>query len=401
MDSVDVPYKTLKDVDLQDKLVFIRVDFNVPTDDSGNITDDIRIRSALPTLSYALDNGARLVVASHRGRPKGRWIPELSMGLLKKRVERLLKREIDFVDACVGEKVDAAKADLKSGDLLMLENLRFHKEETDNDPAFSAELAKGIDVYVNDAFGTAHRRHASTYGIAQHLQVRVMGLLMEKEIAYFRKAMVNPARPLAILLGGIKVSTKLGLIENLLKKANKVLIGGAMAFTFLKAMGYPTGASIVEEDMVGIARGILEEAKRRGVAFYLPVDFVLTEEIDFAAPAMVVPFQEVPGRWKGVDIGPATIRLYEEALGNARTIVWNGPMGIFEMNRFKKGTVAMARCLANSSALTIAGGGDTDVAIHKAGFTEEFSYISTGGGAFLELMEKNSLPCLEVLDKKE
>ncbi len=401
MDKVDVPYKTLKDVDLQGKLVFIRVDFNVPTDDQGNITDDIRIRAALPTISYALDQGAKLVIASHRGRPKGKWIPELSMGLIKKRIERLLRREILFVDACVGEKVDEAKANLKERDVLLLENLRFYKEETDNDPAFAAELAKGIDVYVNDAFGTAHRKHASTYGIAQHLKVRVMGLLMEKEIAYFRKAMVNPSRPLAILLGGVKVSTKLGLIENLLKKADKVLIGGAMAFTFLKAMGFSTGASLVEEDMLGIAKEIMDEARSKKVAFYLPVDFVLTEEIDFSAPAVVVPYQEVPDGWKGVDIGPATIRLYEESLSNARTIVWNGPMGIFEMSRFKKGTVAMAKCLANSSALTIAGGGDTDVAIHKAGFTENFSYISTGGGAFLELMEKNTLPCLEVLEKKE
>jgi phosphoglycerate kinase len=386
MTQVDVPYKTLRDVELQGKLLFIRVDFNVPTDDQGNITDDIRIRAALPTISYALDHGAKIVMASHRGRPKGRWIPELSMALVKKRVERLLKREISFVDACVGEKVDDAKANLKEGDILLLENLRFYKEETDNDPVFAAELAKGVDVYVNDAFGTAHRKHASTYGIALHVDVRVMGLLMEKEISYFRKALVEPARPLAILLGGVKVSTKLGLIENLLKKADKVLIGGAMAFTFLKAMGYPTGASIVEEDMLGVANEILAEAKNRGVALYLPVDFVITEEIDFAAPARIVPYQEVPHGWKGVDIGPATIKLYEESLNNARTIVWNGPMGIFEMNRFKKGTVAMAKCLASSSALTIAGGGDTDVAIHKAGFTENFSYISTGGGAFLELM---------------
>ncbi len=398
---MDVPYKTLKDVDLEGKLVFVRVDFNVPTDDNGNITDDIRIRASIPTLSYALDQGARLVVASHRGRPKGKWIPELSMALVKKRVERLLGREIGFVDACVGDKVEEAKASLGAGEVLLLENLRFYQEETDNDPDFSAELARGIEVYVNDAFGTAHRRHASTYGIAQNVRVRVMGLLMEKEIAYFRKALVNPSRPLAILLGGIKVSTKLGLIENLLKKANKVLIGGAMAFTFIRAMGYPTGGSVVEEEMLGVARDIMDEAKRRGVAFYLPVDFVCTEEIDFAAPALVVPYQEVSEGWKGVDIGPATIRLYEESLNNARTIVWNGPMGIFEMNRFKKGTVAMAKCLANSSALTIAGGGDTDVAIHKAGFTEGFSYISTGGGAFLELMEKNTLPCLEVLDRKE
>ncbi|NPA41188.1 MAG: phosphoglycerate kinase [Aquificae bacterium] len=392
--------KSLRDVDVRGRRVLVRVDFNVPIDDQGNIVDDIRIRASLPTIEYLLDSRARIILMSHLGRPKGRD-EKYSLAPVAKRLSRFIEREVKMAPDCVGEEVRDMVESLGEGEVLLLENLRFHEGETKGDENFAKELASYGEVYVSDAFGTCHRKHASVYVVPRFLKPAVMGFLLEKEINYFERAMINPQRPVVAVLGGAKVSTKLGIIKNLLKRVDKLFIGGAMAFTFIRAMGYSVGSSLVEEELIDTALDILDIAKKLEVKLYLPVDFVIGQEISDSTPTKVVPWQEIPTGWKGLDIGPVSVELLKEVISDAQTIVWNGPMGVFELDRFKSGTFETAKLIAQSSALTIAGGGDTDHAIHKAGVYNAIDFVSTGGGAFLELLEGNSLPCLEVLDDKE
>jgi len=389
--------KTLRDVDLKGKRVLVRVDFNVPMDELGNIEDDTRIRASLPTIEYLLDAKAKIILMSHLGRPKGRD-ERFSLMPVAKRLSRYLNREVKMLSDCVGEEVEREVYNMKEGEVILLENLRFHEGESKGNEDFARALARLGEVYVSDAFGTCHRKHASVYLVPQILKPAVMGFLLEREISYFERAMVNPQRPVVAIIGGAKVSSKLGIIKNLLKRVDKLFIGGAMAFTFIKALGYKVGSSLVEEDLLDTARDILEIAKKLDVRLYLPVDFVIGREVSDNTPTRVVPWQEIPEGWMGLDIGPVSVALLREIISDAQTIVWNGPMGVFELDRFKDGTYETAKMLAQSSALTIAGGGDTDHAIHRAGVYNAIDFVSTGGGAFLELLEGNNLPCIEALD---
>ena len=392
--------KTLRDVDVFGKKVLVRVDFNVPIDEFGNIEDDTRIRSSLPTIEYLLDAKAKVILMSHLGRPKGKRDPKFSLAPVAKRLSRYLNREVKLAPACVGEDVKKMVQELKEGEVLLLENLRFNPGEENKDEEFAKELASYGEVYINDAFGTCHRKHSSVYLVPKFLKPAVMGFLLEKEITYFERAMVNPQRPVVAIIGGAKVSSKLGILKNLLRRVDKLFVGGAMAFTFIKAMGYPVGNSLVEHELLETARDIIDVAKKLGVKFYLPVDFVVGTEISDQTPTKVVPWQEIPEGWMGLDIGPVSVSLLKEVISDAQTIIWNGPMGVFELDRFKDGTYETAKMLAQSSALTIAGGGDTDHAIHKAGVYNAIDFVSTGGGAFLELLEGKTLPCIEVLDDR-
>ncbi|MCX7738927.1 MAG: phosphoglycerate kinase [Hydrogenothermaceae bacterium] len=394
-------YITLKDVDVKGKKVFVRVDYNVPLDDHGNIEDDVRIRETIPTVNYLLDQGATIVLASHLGRPKGKPEPKYSLYPVAKRLERLIGKEVEFLPDCVGSFVEESVSKARPGDIILLENLRFHKEEESNDPKFTENLAKLADVYVVDAFGTCHRKHASVYGIKEFVKPVVMGFLLERELDYFGKALLNPQRPVVAFLGGSKVSSKLGVIEFLLDKVDKIFIGGAMAFTFLKAQGYKVGSSLVEDEMLDKALEIIDKSKRKGVKFYLPVDFICGKAVSDQTPVIEVPYQEIPDGWLGLDIGHASVVLIKEVIKDAQTVVWNGPMGVFEIDKFKMGTFELAHAIADSPALSIAGGGDTDYAIHKAGVVDRISYLSTGGGAFLELLEGKQLPCLQAITTKE
>ncbi len=389
--------KTLRDVELKGKRVLVRVDFNVPMDELGNIEDDTRIRTSLPTIEYLLDAKAKIILMSHLGRPKGRD-EKYSLAPVAKRLSRYLNRHVEILKDCVGKEVESYVESMKEGDIVLLENLRFHEGESKGDMEFAKALAKLGEVYVSDAFGTCHRKHASVYLVPQILKPAVMGFLLEKEISYFEKAMVNPQRPVVAIIGGAKVSSKLGIIKNLLKRVDKLFIGGAMAFTFIKSLGYKVGSSLVEEDLLDTARDIIEISKKLDVRLYLPVDFVIGKEISDNTPTKVVPWQEIPQGWMGLDIGPVSVGLLKEIAADAQTIIWNGPMGVFELDRFKDGTYETAKLIAQSSALTIAGGGDTDHAIHRAGVYNAIDFVSTGGGAFLELLEGNTLPCIEVLD---
>ncbi len=391
---------TIKDVNIKGKRIFISGDFNVPLDKENHIADDSRIRAVLPTINYCLDEGAKVILASHMGRPKGEYKPELSLGIVGRRLERLLHKKIAFVNDCIGDRVKQAVDAMRCGDVVLLENLRFHKEETENDDNFSKQLAGLADIYVNDAFATAHRCHASNVGITKHIHYSVAGFLMINEIKYFERAMESPVRPLAAILGGAKVSSKIGVIENLLTRVDKVIIGGGMTFTFLKALGYEVGKSLVEDDMLETASRIITLAKENKVKFYLPVDCVVADKFDARAETKKVPIQEIPKEWIALDIGPASITLFAQALENAKTIIWNGPMGVFEMDAFSRGTMAMVNIVSSSYALTIVGGGDTDVAVHRAGESYKISYISTGGGAFLQLLEGKALPGLTALTDK-
>ena len=389
--------KTLRDVDLKGKRVLVRVDFNVPMDELGNIEDDTRIRASLPTIEYLLDAKAKIILMSHLGRPKGRD-ERFSLMPVAKRLSRYINREVKMLSDCVGEEVEREVYNMKEGEVILLENLRFHEGESKGNEDFARALSRLGEVYVSDAFGTCHRKHASVYLVPQILKPAVMGFLLEREISYFERAMVNPQRPVVAIIGGAKVSSKLGIIKNLLKRVDKLFIGGAMAFTFIKALGYKVGSSLVEEDLLDTARDILEIAKKLDVRLYLPVDFVIGREVSDNTPTRVVPWQEIPEGWMGLDIGPVSVALLREIISDAQTIVWNGPMGVFELDRFKDGTYETAKMLAQSSALTIAGGGDTDHAIHRAGVYNAIDFVSTGGGAFLELLEGNNLPCIEALD---
>ncbi|WP_457635121.1 phosphoglycerate kinase [Persephonella sp.] len=394
-------YMTLEDVDVTGKRVFVRVDYNVPLDEHGNIVDDVRIRETIPTINYLIDRNAKVILASHLGRPKGERNPKFSLYPVAKRLERLLEKEVRFLPDCVGKDVEETVKSMKEGEVVLLENLRFHKGEEENDPEFAKALASLADIYVVDAFGTCHRKHASMYGIKDYIQPVVMGFLLERELKYFEKALVNPQRPVVAFIGGSKVSSKLGVITHLLEKVDKIFIGGAMAFTFLKAQGYDVGSSLVEEDMFSEANSVIEKAKNLGVKFYLPVDFICGQAVSEQTPVIEVAWQEIPKGWLGLDIGHASVTLIKEILKDAQTIIWNGPMGVFEIDKFKFGTFSLAHAIAESPALSIAGGGDTDYAIHKAGVVDNISYISTGGGAFLKLLEGKQLPCLEAITKKE
>jgi phosphoglycerate kinase len=390
----------LEDLTLSGKRVIIRADFNVPLDDSLQITDDTRIRSTLPTINHVVDEGAKVILCSHLGRPNGKFDPKFSLAPIAKRLQRLLGKEVIFAPDCIGPAVEGLVARMKPGDVMLLENLRFHAEEEKNDDAFSKSLASLADVYINDAFGAAHRAHASTVGITKFIKEAAAGYLLKKEIEYLEGAVANPVRPFVAILGGAKVSGKIGVIENLGKKVDKVIIGGGMAFTFLKAMGLEIGKSLVENDMLDFAKGIQDHAFAKGVKFYLPVDCVVAAGREPGAETMIVPVQEIPKGWYGLDIGPASVKLFSEAVQNAKTILWNGPMGMFEVDAFARGTLAMAHAVANAYALSIVGGGETALAVHRAGESESISFISTGGGAALELLEGKTLPGLAALPNR-
>jgi len=386
--------------DLKDKKVFIRVDFNVPQDDKGNITEDTRITGALPTIKYAVEQGAKVILASHLGRPKGEKNPKYSMSPAAKRLSELLGKKVKQATDCFGDEVAKDIDAMKSGDVLMLENVRYYPGEEKNDPQFAAQLANGCQVYVNDAFAVSHRAHASVEAITKSIPVIAAGFLMRNEMTFFDKAMGNPVRPLVAILGGAKVSGKLQVLEKLVNKVDKVVIGGGMAFTFLKAMGYSVGASKVEEDLVPTARKIMDKAKKNGVMFYLPVDCIVANAFEATATNFITTVQEIPEGWMGLDIGPASATLFAETLRDAKTVIWNGPMGVFEMDAFARGTFAVAEAVGSAYATTIIGGGDTDAAVRKAGVDNKVSYISTGGGAFLELLEGKVLPGVKALDIK-
>lgn len=392
--------KNIRDLDIKGKRLLIRVDFNVPMDDQQNITEDTRIRGVLPTLNHALDENAKVVICSHMGRPKGERRPELSLAPVAKRLSRLLEKEVRLAPDCIGEETRAMVEAMQPGSVVLLENLRFHAEEQQNDDGFAGQLASLCDIYINDAFAVAHRAHASVVGVTRFVEQCAAGFLLQKEMDYFHRSVRDPQRPLVAVIGGAKVSSKLGALNNLMDRVDKMLIGGAMANTFLKSMGHDMGQSRVEDDLLDTARELVGKAKRLGVKFYLPVDCIVADKFDARAETKRVTVQEVPQGWMALDIGPATTLLFAEALEEARTIIWNGPMGVFEMDAFSRGTMAMVQHIARSHALTIVGGGDTDVAVHRAGESSNISYISTGGGAFLMLMEGKKLPGVEALEAK-
>lgn len=393
--------KTIKEIELSDKYTLVRVDFNVPLDQNGNIEDDLRIRAVLPTLKYALDQGAKLIIASHLGRPKGEVVRGLSLAPVARHLTRLLGKETKMAPDCVGPEVRKLISKMSSGEILLLENLRFHPGEQKDDDTFAKELAGFCDLFVNDAFAVSHRANASVSAITKYAPASVAGFLLQKELAYFRLAMNDPKRPLTAIIGGTKVSSKLGALENMLRHVDRFIIGGAMANTFLKSSGVDVGKSRVEDDLLEVARSIMEKAAERGIKFYLPVDAVVANRIDPEAEIKIVPIQEMPADWMALDIGPATSLLYSAVLYDAKTIIWNGPLGVFEMDAFSRGTMAMVHTVANSYALTIAGGGDTGAAIRQTGETERISYISTGGGAFLCLLEGKILPAVAAIEAAE
>lgn len=394
--------KTLKDLNIEGKRVFIRCDFNVPKDEFGNITDDRRIRSALQTIRYCIDRDCKIILASHYERPEpGKYEEQYSLAPVAKRLHTLLKikNEIFMAEDVVGEDAKAKAQKLQAGDVLLLENLRYEAGETVNDEGFAKQLADFADFYINDAFGACHRKHASIHAITKFFdnEHKGAGFLMEKEINFFSRVIENPMRPFIAVVGGSKVSGKLQALNNLLNKVDKLIIGGGMAFTFLKAQGYEVGNSLVEDDLLDEAKNIMDKAKELNIKFYLPVDVVVAPEFSENTIVKFLPTQEIPKGWFGLDIGPASSRLFREALGDARTIIWNGPMGVYEMDRFSKGSIAMSHNIAQTHATTIVGGGDTADVTQRAGDADEMTFVSTGGGASLKLIEGESLPGLDAL----
>jgi phosphoglycerate kinase len=390
-----VDKKTVRDVPIKGKRVLVRVDFNVPLE-NGQVADDTRIRAALPTIRYLLEQGAAVILMSHLGRPKGQVRDELRMDPVGRRLSDLLGRDVTKLDDCIGPEVESAAAGLEPGQILLLENLRFHPEEEANDAAFARKLASLADVYVNDAFGTAHRAHASTAGVAEYLPA-VAGFLMERELEMLGQALTKPARPFVAILGGAKVSGKIGVIRSLLSKVDLLLLGGGMANTFLKALGHEVGESLVEDDSLDVAREIVRDA---GDRLLLPVDVVVADAFSEDANTQTVGVEEVPPRWRILDIGPRTVALFEERLSSAATVVWNGPMGVFEFPRFAAGTIALASSLARIQAVTIVGGGDSAAALQQAGLADKMTHVSTGGGASLEFLEGKTLPGVAALQDK-
>jgi phosphoglycerate kinase len=394
-----VASRTVTDLDVKGRGVFVRVDFNVPIK-NGEITDDTRIRASLPTIEYLLDMGATVILASHLGRPKGKPNPEFSLGPAAARLSELIGRPVTFAEDCVGGKAKAAIDKAGPGGIVLLENLRFHAEEEQNDPAFAKQLAELADVYVNDAFGSAHRAHASTEGIVHHVKEAAAGLLMGKEVEYLGRVLENPERPFVAVLGGAKVSDKLEVIENLIPKVDALLIGGAMAYTFLKARGVPVGKSLVEEDLLDAARDIEKRAKARGLRLELPVDHVVAPKLEAGAPAETLEVGDAAmGDRMGLDIGPKTIETYRSVIAGAKTVIWNGPMGVFEIDAFAKGTIEVAKAVAAVKGTTVIGGGDSIAAVAKAGVTDKITHISTGGGASLEFLGGQTLPGVAALNR--
>ncbi len=392
--------KTLEDVSLAGKRVLVRVDFNVPLDKERNITDDTRIRAALPTIQYLLKNNAKLVLMSHLGRPKGQGFEQdFSMAPVAKRLGELLGQQVSLATDVIGESATSLVENLEEGGVVLLENLRFHKEEKKNDPDFAKALASFGEVYVNDAFGTAHRAHASTEGVAHHLPA-VAGYLMQKELDILGKAVSNPDHPFVAILGGAKVSDKIGVINNLIEKVDTLIIGGAMAYTFIKAQGYEVGNSLLEEDKIELAKELLQKAKDKGVKLLLPVDNVVAKEFKADAEHKIAHSDNIPVGWEGLDIGPESVELFGEEILKAKLVVWNGPMGVFEMPAFAKGTEAIADYMSRCTGTTIIGGGDSAAAVKKLGYGDKMTHISTGGGASLEFLEGIELPGVAALDDK-
>ncbi len=392
---------SIRDVDLKGKVVFMRVDFNVPLNDQGEITDDTRIRASLPSIQLALDRGAKLVLASHLGRPKGKVNPKMCLQPAAERLAVLLNKPVRFATDCIGPEADKHVAELKNGDLLLLENLRFHKEEEANDSEFAKQLAGKAEVYINDAFGSAHRAHASTEGITHYIPMKAAGLLMEKELEYLGKALENPLHPYVAIVGGAKVSDKIKFLQNLMGFADTILIGGAMAYTFLKAQGVEVGLSRIEADKLDLAKELLAQAQQKKVNFRLPQDHVVADKLDASAVAETVASASIPADRMGLDIGPKTRAEYADAVKKAKTIIWNGPMGVFEIDQFAQGTLEVGRAVAESGAVSVVGGGDSVAAVHKAGIEDKITHISTGGGASLEFLSGLKLPGVEALPEKK
>ena len=391
--------RTVDQVELKGKRVFIRVDFNVPLDEKNEITDDTRIVLSLPTIRFVMDAGGRAILASHLGRPKGKRDPKFSLAPVAERLSELLKKKVTLATDCIGEEVMKQILGMKAGEMLLLENLRYHPEEEKNEESFSKALASLCDVYIDDAFGAAHRAHASTEGMTRYVKVKAAGFLMKKEIESLEKALRNPQKPYVAILGGAKVSDKIGVIQNLLESVTTLLIGGGMAYTFLKAEGFEVGKSLVEKDQVEFSRDLLKKAKGK-IKFLLPSDHVAAEKMDVQAKRQVVKNEKIPPDWVCLDIGPETVKAFSEEIEPAKTIVWNGPMGVFEMEPFSQGTFAIARAVAGSSAFSIVGGGDSVAAVNQAGVAEKISHISTGGGASLEFLEGKKLPGIEALSRE-
>ncbi len=386
--------KSIKELNIEKKKVFIRCDFNVPLDDFGNITDDRRIRSAINTIRYCIDRDCKIILASHLGRPKGEINAKYSLAPVAKRLHSILKQEVLLAKDCIGDDAKAKAAALSEGEILLLENLRFEAGETKNDASMAEALASMAEVYINDAFGVSHRAHASVEGITHHFdsESKAGGFLLQKEIEFFYQLLKKPVRPFAAIVGGSKVSGKLQALTNLLPKVDKLLIGGGMAFTFLKALGEDVGASLVEDELIEDAKNIMDEAKRLGVKFYLPVDVVAAEKFSEDSVIKFVTAKEIPQNWMGLDIGPATVKLFTESLNDAQTVLWNGPMGVYEMDKFSKGSHKLSHVVAQAHATTVVGGGDTADLVQRTGDDEEMTFISTGGGASLELLEGKELP---------
>ena len=391
--------KSIRDIDVNGKKVFIRVDYNVPMDENQNITNDKRIVATLPTLNYLLENNASIIIACHLGRPKGERVPEFSVAPVAKKLGEIMGKEVKFAPDCVGPEAEKMATELKPGEILVLENLRYHKEEEKNDPKFAEQLAKLADIVVNDAFGVSHRAHASVEGITKFIPA-VAGFLMENEIKFVGQAVANPVRPFVAIIGGAKVSDKIGVISNLLEKVDTLIIGGGMANTFVAAQGFNTGKSLVEADKLELARELIEKAKATNVNLLLPTDMVIADKFAADAQTAVVGLDGIKDEWMALDIGPETAKTYAAALVDAKTVVWNGPMGVFEIDAFAKGTEAVAKAVADSSATSIVGGGDSIAALKKTGLSDKISHISTGGGASLEFLEGKVLPGIAALADK-
>ena len=391
--------KTVKDIDLKGKKVFVRCDFNVPMDENQNITDNRRIVAALPTIKYLIDQNCKIILSSHLGRPKGEVKPEFSLAPVAVELSKQLGQEVLMAKDVIGESAKTLAANLQEGQVMLLENVRFHREETDNDPEFAKELASMAEVFVNDAFGTAHRAHASTEGVSHYLP-SVSGFLIEKELKFLGDALNNPTRPFVAILGGAKVSDKIGVIDSLLEKVDTLMIGGGMAYTFFKAQGYEVGNSLCEPDKCDLALSLMEKAKNKGVKLLLPVDTKVGKEFKPDTESKTVAWTEIPEGWEGFDIGEKTIEMFKEELKSAKTVVWNGPLGLFEFDQFAIGTNAIAHALAEIDATTIIGGGDSAAAVEKAGLADKMTHISTGGGASLEFLEGKKLPGIECLQDK-
>ena len=391
--------KTVKDIDLKGKKVFVRCDFNVPMDENQNITDNRRIVAALPTIKYLIDQKCKIILSSHLGRPKGEVKPEFSLAPVAKELSKLLGQEVLMAKDVVGESAKTLSASLKEGQVMLLENVRFHREETDNDPEFAKQLASMAEVFVNDAFGTAHRAHASTEGVSHYLP-SVSGFLIEKELKFLGEALNNPERPFVAILGGAKVSDKIGVIDSLLEKVDTLMIGGGMAYTFFKAQGYEVGNSLCEPDKCDLALSLMEKAKAKGVKLLLPIDTKVGKEFKPDTESKTVAWTEIPEGWEGFDIGEKTIEMFKNELKTAKTVIWNGPVGLFEFDQFAIGTNSIAKALAELDATTIIGGGDSAAAVEKAGLADKMTHISTGGGASLEFLEGKKLPGIECLMDK-